>query len=113
MSEAFSHPPSTAGGNAPAPLPVDKLKAERVELKLKKMPKWQLQRNGSTLSRRLRFATPGAALAFAGLVTSLADRAGLRPRIQLEGGEMHLSLTTAGGLTRADLALARRIDDQI
>lgn len=113
MSEASSHLPDATLENGLAALPLDKLKAERVELKIKQMPEWQLQRNGSMLSRRLRFATPGAALAFAGLVTSLADRAGRQPRIVLSGSEVHLSLTTSGGLTRADLALARRIDDQI
>lgn len=93
--------------------PVTRLKAERVELQLAQMPGWRVQQGGATLARRFRFPSPGAALAFAGLVTSLAERFEREPRILLKGNELCLSLTSGGGLTREDLAFARRIHEQM
>jgi 4a-hydroxytetrahydrobiopterin dehydratase len=113
MSNALSTLPQPAGAAARPSQVVDKLKAERVELFLKRTPEWRLVRGGAVLVRRLRFAWPARTLAFVVMVTGLAEKLGRQPQILLQGNDLSVSLTTpaAGGLTAKDLVLARRIQE--
>lgn len=113
MSNALSMQVQPGGTAARSPQSVDKLKAERVELFLQRSPEWRLGRGGTVLSRSVGFASPAGALAFAVMVTGLAEKLGGQPQLQLRGSRVSVSLTTprAGGVTAADLALARRIQE--
>jgi pterin-4a-carbinolamine dehydratase len=88
-----------------------RLKPERVQLLLKKLPQWRQSRDGKFLSRTFRFADPGVRLAFAGFVAALAAEESHFTAVSLHQETVVCKLTTAGagGLTSKDFDMARRI----
>ncbi len=72
------------------------------------------EQDGDALVRDLEFADFAAAMAFANRVADVAEAANHHPDILVHGwNRVRLTLSThsAGGLTDADHALARQIDD--
>jgi len=88
-----------------------RLKPERVQDGLRKLPNWRQSRDGRSLVRTFRFADAGAPLAFAGFVLTLAGQEEHHPIVTLHKGTVECKLTTpaAGGITVRDLEMARRI----
>jgi 4a-hydroxytetrahydrobiopterin dehydratase len=88
-----------------------RLKPERVELLLNRLPNWRVSQDGKSLSRTFKFTDEGTPLAFAGFVMTLATQASHFPAITLHRGTLTCKLTTpaAGGLTLKDFEMARRI----
>jgi 4a-hydroxytetrahydrobiopterin dehydratase len=74
------------------------------------VPGWS--RQGNELTRQVTRADFGDALRYLNAVGYLAERAGHHPDIAVAWNTVTLTLSThsAGGLTAADLALAREID---
>ena len=73
---------------------------------------WQL-RGGTAIEREFKLDDFAGALAFVNRVGELAEEANHHPDILLHGwNKVRLTLSThsAGGLTEADLSLARAID---
>jgi len=88
-----------------------RLKPERVQDGLRKLPNWRQSRDGRSLVRTFKFADAGAPLAFAGFVLTLAGQEEHHPIVTLHKGTVECKLTTpaAGGITARDLEMARRI----
>jgi len=97
--------------NSARPRAVTRLKPERVQDGLAKLPSWRQSRDGKSLVRTFKFADERAPLAFAELVLALAAKGGHQPAVTIQSGTVECKLTTqaAGGITRRDLAMARRI----
>jgi 4a-hydroxytetrahydrobiopterin dehydratase len=74
------------------------------------VPAWS--RQGNELTRQVTRTDFGDALRYVNAVGYLAERAGHHPDIAIAWNTVTLSLSThsAGGLTAADLSLAREID---
>ncbi len=74
------------------------------------LPGWRREDRG--IRKRFRRASFPEAIAFVGRVAELAESANHHPDIDVRGRTVILYLTTheAGGVTRLDLDLARRID---
>jgi 4a-hydroxytetrahydrobiopterin dehydratase len=71
-------------------------------------------REGDAITREWTVADFAAAMAFAGRVAELAEDANHHPDILVHGyNRIRLTLSThsEGGITQADLDLARRIDE--
>jgi 4a-hydroxytetrahydrobiopterin dehydratase len=71
------------------------------------------QREGDAISREWRMKDFAAAVAFVNRVAEAAERANHHPDIHLHGwNKVRLDLSThsEGGVTQADLDMARRID---
>jgi 4a-hydroxytetrahydrobiopterin dehydratase len=88
-----------------------RLKPERVQLLLNKLPDWRVSQDGKSLSRTFKFTCEGTPLAFAGFVMTLATQASHFPAVTLHRSTLTCKLTTpaAGGLTLKDFEMARRI----
>ena len=87
-----------------------RLDDEQIELRLRGTA-WR--REGDAIVRERRFADFAAALRYVNDVGALAEEANHHPDLLLHGwNRVRLTLTTHadGGLTEADVALARRID---
>lgn len=99
-----------AGG--PPGHPVERLKAERVQLALAELPGWKLTPDGRVITRTFRFEHHNGSLLFAFLVSGLGREAGHSPAMTIAAEAVVCQLTTpeAGGVTERDLELARRID---
>jgi 4a-hydroxytetrahydrobiopterin dehydratase len=72
------------------------------------------RRDGQAIVRELRFGDFAQAIAFVNRVADAAERANHHPDIHLHGWNkvrLELSTHSEGGLTRADLDMAARIDD--
>lgn len=74
------------------------------------MPSWQ--RSGSAITTTAEHQDFRAAMLFAAAVGYLAEQANHHPDLAISWNRVTLTLSThsAGGLTAADFALARRID---
>jgi 4a-hydroxytetrahydrobiopterin dehydratase len=73
----------------------------------------QWTRDGDAIVRDHRFADFAAAMAFVNRVAEVAGEADHRPDILVDGSNtvrLTLSTHSAGGLTRADLELAERLE---
>ena len=71
-------------------------------------------RDGDAIVRDLKFDDFAAAMAFANAVAELAEAANHHPDILVHGYDrvrLTISTHSEGGVTQADLDLARRIDD--
>ena len=88
-----------------------RLKPERVELLLHKLPDWRVAPDGKSLSRTFKFTDAGTPLAFASFVMTLATQASHFPAVTLDRSTLTCKLTTeaAEGLTLKDFEMARRI----
>jgi 4a-hydroxytetrahydrobiopterin dehydratase len=73
--------------------------------------KWR--REGEAIAREFKFADFATALAFVNRVAEAAERANHHPDIHVQGWNrvrLELSTHSEGGITQADLEMARRID---
>lgn len=71
------------------------------------------QRKGDAIVREWKLADFAAAIAFVNRVADLAEQANHHPDIDLHGWNkvsLRLSTHSEGGITRADLDMAERID---
>ena len=78
------------------------------------LQKSQWTRDGDAIVRDLRFPDFAAAMAYVNRVAALAEEANHHPDILVHGwNNVRLTLSThsTGGLTRADVQMAGRIDD--
>ncbi len=75
-------------------------------------PNWQLVSDASALEIRLEFKGYARAVYCANLCAALCDRENHHAEITFGWGYCHLHITThdAGGLTRMDFDLAKKID---
>lgn len=97
-------------GSAPH---LEPLKAERIQLFVLQFPGWRVRGNNRTLARE--FALPGrdSALAFLGWIAALTADLGRAARVEWSGGDVVTVLLPqrpGGGLTEADLELARQLE---
>jgi len=94
---------------------MQKLKAERVELLLKRMPQWGASANRSALLRRYDLGSPWQAARIASLLVRLFEARRSHPWITVTGSQILVRLSTpaAGGLTQADVQFARRLDQLV
>lgn len=96
MREAKTAVPSTETGQSrPAlkkrrrPL-IDRLKAERIQLRLERLPGWELSTQGI---RRFRsFPTPRAAAAYAAFAAEMVEAQGLPAAVAFQGSRISLLL---------------------
>ena len=82
-----------------------------IDSALTTLPHWR--RDGATLTRTVESAGFPAAIALVDRVAEAAEAMNHHPDIDIRWRRVTYSLTThsAGGLTKSDLALARRIDE--
>lgn len=76
------------------------------------LPSLSWRREGRQLVKVVRRQDFAEALAYLNLVGALAEQAGHHPDVEISWNTVTLRLTThsLGGITDADLSLARRID---
>ena len=88
-----------------------RLKAERVQQRLKAMPGWRLAAGGKTIDRLRQFPTPRAAAAFAGFLSELAADTGQPLGIELSGKHVTITVRARSGsdLTEAALDFAQAL----
>ena len=91
---------------------LDKVKAERVQARVKRMAGWQHLPRQKAITRTYELPTFPAAIRFVDWVAELAEAADHHPDIDIRYSKVTLTLSThdAGGLTENDFALARQID---
>ena len=91
----------------------DRLTDDVVTRELAATPGWT--RDGTAIQRVWRFADFKAAMIFVNGVAALAEKAGHHPDVAIHYNEVTLRLWShdAGGLTRRDFELARRIADTL
>lgn len=84
--------------------------ADELEGLLKKLPEWDLE--NKSIVRVLEFDDFMEGIDFVNAVAEIAEEAGHHPDIDIRWGTVTLHLTThdAGGLTEADLDVAKKID---
>ena len=70
----------------------DRLKAERVQLRLKRMPGWSLVHEGKSLDRARQFRQPEDAVDYATLVLRMASREAFPAQVQVDGKRVFLTL---------------------
>jgi pterin-4a-carbinolamine dehydratase len=97
------------------PRPMQKLKAERVELLLAALPGWQATPDRTTLSREWQVRSAAQALDLAAFACRLASRRFGEPWVLVRRNKVQVRVSTpaVGGLTQADLAFARRLEDWV
>jgi 4a-hydroxytetrahydrobiopterin dehydratase len=86
------------------------LSVEQIQAGLASVPKWN--HRGQAITRTYQFKDFPAAIQFVDAVALLAERAGHHPDIDIRWNKVTLTLTThdAGGLTKKDFELAKRVD---
>jgi 4a-hydroxytetrahydrobiopterin dehydratase len=89
---------------------VDLLSDEEITAALAGLPDWA--RSGNSIIRTVELKDFQAAILFTGAVAYMAEKAGHHPDILIQWNKVTLTLSThsAGGLTAADMALARHLD---
>lgn len=88
---------------------MDLLTDEEITAALASLPGWT--RTGDSITRSVKVADFRAAMLYVGAVAYLAEAANHHPDITVQWNRVTLTLSThsAGGLTRADVALAGQI----
>jgi 4a-hydroxytetrahydrobiopterin dehydratase len=88
---------------------MDLLSDTDISAELASLPAWT--RAGSNIICEVKLADFKAAMLYTGAVAYLAEQANHHPDILIQWNRVTLTLSThsAGGLTQADFALARRI----
>jgi len=91
----------------------ERLADDVIASELARPPGWT--RDGTAIQRVWRFADFKAAMIFVNGVAALAEKAGHHPDVAIHYNEVTLRLWShdAGGLTRHDFDLARRIADTL
>ena len=103
-------------GSAGEPLPSEPdgrlLDAEQVQQALAELPDWELTADAGAIERSFHYPVFSALVLALNLVTSLAGLTGSYPDIDVRNTRLTLRLPAAGigGLTAADLQLARIVD---
>jgi pterin-4a-carbinolamine dehydratase len=92
----------------------ERLKAERVQLRLKRLPGWRMPAEGKAIDRVRKFADPLVAASYLAFAALLARRAGQPLRLSLVGSTIVIALTgrskgAAKGLTDEVLDLAEQL----
>jgi pterin-4a-carbinolamine dehydratase len=92
--------------------PMQKLKAERVELLLARLPGWQATADRTAIARELDLGTPRKAAVLAGRICLLSACRRSEPWVSVARTRIAVRLTTpaVGGLTQADLQFALRLE---
>ena len=101
-----------------------KLKAERVQLKVKTgaisallgtVPGWRGKERRTSITRTYKFPNFRSSLAFVAFVGELAEAQNHHPDIDIRYSKVTLTLSTheAGGLSEKDFVLARLIDQSL
>lgn len=93
-------PPAASSGS--------RLKAERVEERLKRMPDWKLASGGRAITRLRELPSPAAAVAYVAYVASLADAQ--RQAVTLNLDSVQVSVTLSGPAKRG-AGLTHRVLD--
>lgn len=90
---------------------MDLLREEEIRAALADLPGWE--RAGDALAKTFTLPSFKEAVFFVNTVAGLAEAANHHPDIDIRYRRVHLVLTThdAGGLTRRDVDLARRIEE--
>ncbi len=91
-----------------------RLKAERIQLALLQLPGWSLTKDAHSIQRAFQLRTRAGALALTCLIVEISRAQGHEASLQLAGAKLVVTLTSAeiGGVTEADLELARLISLQ-
>jgi len=89
---------------------VDLLSDEEITAALAGLPDWT--RTGNSITRTVELKDFQAAMLFTGAVAYMSEKASHHPDILIQWNKVTLTLSThsAGGLTAADMALARHLD---
>jgi pterin-4a-carbinolamine dehydratase len=92
----------------------ERLKAERVQARLKHLPGWTMLGEGKAIDRVRKLEDPLVAATYLAFASLLARKAGQPLRVSMSGGKILLALTgrTKGesrGLTEEVLALAEQL----
>ncbi len=90
-----------------------KLKPSDIEKHLFKLSDWKLNTKQTELFRTFLFPSFVTGLAFVAKITVHAEVMGHHPDIELSYGKVKVKLSShdAGGLTKADFELAKKIDE--
>ena len=93
------------------PTPMHKLKAERVELMLARLPGWQASTDRTELSREFILPSQRAAAHFAKMAMEWSVRRRGEPWFSVNQRRFQVRLSTpaVGGLTQADIDFARKL----
>lgn len=77
------------------------------------LPKWKLVRKGAAIRRSFKFDDFSEAFAFMTRVALLAEKRDHHPEWSNVYNKVEIELTThdAGGLSRRDIKMAKKIDD--
>ena len=77
------------------------------------IPKWKLSRKGAAIRRSFKFQDFSEAFAFMTRVAILAEKRDHHPEWSNVYNKVEIELTThdAGGLSRRDMKMAKKIDD--
>ncbi|HKH48597.1 MAG TPA: hypothetical protein VKM72_28365 [Thermoanaerobaculia bacterium] len=91
-----------------------RLKSERVQLRLKRMPLWRLQKSGKAIDRMRKFPDPLVAAAYLAFASLLARQSGQPLRASVVGNTICVGLTGRSqgadtGITEAVLDLAEQL----
>lgn len=88
---------------------MDLLTDQEITEALDGLPGWS--RNGNEITATVELADFRAAMLYVGAVAYLAEEANHHPDVLIQWNRVTLTLSThaAGGLTRADMELAKRI----
>ena len=92
-----------------------RLKAERVQTELQRMPGWKLAANGGAIARVRHLGSPAGAADYASFVLRQAARRGQSLGVDVSGSHVALTLYThsasggSGGITEALLAFAEAL----
>ncbi|MGH9360846.1 MAG: 4a-hydroxytetrahydrobiopterin dehydratase [Thermoanaerobaculia bacterium] len=92
---------------------IEPLKAERIQLLLKEVPRWQLAKDGASLGRAYHgLPSLRAALLLASLAAEVAEQHHHAAALDIRGGRVTVTLTSpeAGGLTEKDFEVAAALD---
>lgn len=91
----------------------DLLDQDNIAAALKKHPDWELE--GKTLIRVIEFEEFMEGVDFVNDLAEIADEAQHHPDMLIQYNKVTVTLTThdAGGITDADLELARRVDNLV
>jgi pterin-4a-carbinolamine dehydratase len=92
----------------------ERLKAERVQLRLKQLPGWKMPAEGKAIDRVRKFADPLVAASYLAFAALLARRVGQPLRLSLVGSTIVIALTgrskgAAKGINEEVLDLAEQL----
>ncbi len=107
--------PKKANLQVGRPSPRARLKAERIQARLRSARGWRGKNRRKAITRTYRFPNFRAAIAFVNLVAELAEARDHRPDIEVRYNKVTLVLSThsAGGLTDKDFDLAGLVDQAV